>query len=418
MDFAYTALNPQGAKITDRLTSADADDALRQLHSQGLTVIALEAAGKQAAEKRGRAVPAAARDEGKTPRKGWGKGRVKLEQTAMLTREFAIMIQTGIPIVEALDLLEQHADSPTIGAALAQTRADLSGGKTLAQAMGAHPHVFPKFYVDMMRMAEAGGRLDATLTQAADYLDSAMEMRRKVVGAVTYPAVVLVVGVVVMLFTMTYLMPKFSGLFTQMHTEIPASTKFLLASSAFVRHFWWALPAIFGGLFVGARALLQLPSARGIVMRAVHGIPVVGALVKKIAIARILRALGALTETGVALLLALETAGQTSQNIVYEEAIARIGQRVEQGVSLSDAATQTGVFPGIVCQMLAVGERSGRLSEVLGRVATFYESEVDARLKMLSTIIEPLMIVVLGLMVGFIAISIIEPIYSLVNSVK
>ncbi len=391
------------------MASATADAALQQLQSQGLIVLALT----PEAEKRGRTT---AREPGVGS--GGRRGRVKLEQIAILTREFAIMVQTGIPIVEALTLLEQHADSPTIHEALIQTRTDLSGGKTLAQAMGAHPHVFPKFYVDMMRMAEAGGRLDATLAQAADYLDASMEMRRKVVGAMTYPLVVLAVGGIVLVFTMTYLMPKFSGLFATMHTEIPPSTQFLLAASAFVRRDWWAMPWIAGGLVMGGRALLRLPPARGMLTRAVHRLPVIGLLVKKIAIARILRALGALTETGVTLLVALEAAGQTSQNIVYEEAIANLSRRVEQGVSLSDAATQTGVFPGIVCQMLAVGERSGRLSEVLGRVALFYEREVDARLKMLSSIIEPVMIVVLGLMVGFIAISIIEPIYSLVNSVK
>ncbi|HZO89756.1 MAG TPA: type II secretion system F family protein [Chthonomonadaceae bacterium] len=408
MHFTYTALDPRGKKITDRVQAEDEDQAVRLLQSQGYVLLSVAPGDPQR--------PRAARSSFQGfPRLS---DRVKLDQVVALTREFAILIETGVPVVEALETLQAHADNAAIREALLATHADLSQGKTMAQAMGAHRHVFPRLYVDMVRTAETGGSLSATLNQAADYLEAALEMRRKVVGALTYPAVLLCVALAVFLFMMTYLLPQFNQLFDRMKAEIPPTTRFLLAMSRFVKAHWWLIPIILIGSALGGRAFLRLPAGRTFLTRVLHRLPILGDIAKKVALARILRALGTLLGTGVSLLIALETAVQTSQDVIYEQALRLVREQVERGVSLSEAVAHTGVFPATICQIIAVGEKSGKLSAVLLRVAQFYERDVDARLKMLASIIEPVMIVVLGLMVGFIAVSILTPIYSLATSVK
>lgn len=409
MDFTYTAVDPHGARVSERVQAESDDQALRRLQNQGFVVLSLEQA--DAAQTAGRSGKALIESLGLTR-------TAKLEQVVILSRELAIMMETGVPIVEALEALEKHAEDKLIREALAAAHGDLSQGKTIAQAMAAQPHVFPSVYVSMIRTAETGGSLDETLNQAAEYLESSLEMRRKVAGAMTYPAVLMVVAIGVLIFMMTYLLPRFGPLFQHMGAQIPMSTQILLASSAFLQKHWWTIPIALAGSGFGFRAFARTSFGRHFLTRLAHKTPAVGDAVKKVALARILRALGTLSGAGVSLLLALEMAGQTAQDVIFEAAIAQVREDVERGSSISEAVIKTGAFPPIVCQMMAVGEKSGRLSDVLLRVAKFFERDVDARLKMLSAVIEPFMIVFLGLVIGFIAISVIGPIYSLVGSVK
>jgi type IV pilus assembly protein PilC len=409
MDFTYTAVDPRGGRVSERVQAENDDQALRRLQNQGLVVLSLEPA-------------VAARSAGRSAKSfvaSFGLARtVKLEQIVVISRELAIMMETGVPIVEALEALQQHAGDRMVRQALGQAHADLSQGKTIAQAMAAQPQVFPSVYVSMVRTAETGGSLDETLNQAAEYLESSLEMRRKVTGALTYPAVLMVVAIGVVIFMMTYLLPRFGPLFTHMGAQIPASTRIMLDASAFLVKHWWTIPVTLIGTVWGFRTFALTALGRNALTRLAHRTPGIGDVVKKVALARMLRALGTLSGAGVSLLLALEMAGQTAQDVIFEAAISQIRQNVEQGVSLAEAVIKTGAFPPIICQMMAVGEKSGRLSDVLLRVAKFFERDVDARLKTLSAVIEPFMIVFLGLIIGFIAISIISPIYCLVGSVK
>jgi len=407
MDFAYTAIDPRGARVREQIAAESEDQAVRRLQSQGLTV--LEIGPARAAGVRG------GRRTGSFPA---GGRRVKLDQIAPLTRELAVMIETGVPVSEAFGALAQHAVSPAIRQALARVNEELEEGRSISQALAAHPRIFPKLYVDMVRTAETGGRLDEALNQAADYLEAALEMRRKVAAAMTYPLVLLAVAAGVLVFMLTYLLPQFSALFARTGAPLPPSTRLVLAASALVRSHWWLLPVVAAGGFRGLAALRRWPPGAVLLARIALSLPVIGDLARKVAMARSMRALGTLNATGVSLLLALETAAQTSQNPVFERAMMRMRDQVEEGTSLSEAAAAVGVFPATVCQMLVVGEKSGRLSPVLLRMAAFFEKDVDARLKMLTSVIEPVMIVLLGIIIGFVAVSIISPIYSLVGNVK
>ncbi len=412
MDFAYTALDAAGSRVQERIQADNEDQALRRLQGMGYVVLSLSVA-----RARGRA-PSRPLATLLLPGGGPNRGRVKLDQIAMVTRELAIMIETGVPVTEALKLLREHTENQPLNRALADTHTDLSEGKTISQALAAHPAVFPKLYVDMVRTAETGGSLDQTLNQASDYLEAALELRRKVTGAVTYPAVLGVVAVGVVIFMLTYVVPQFSQLFAHMGVEPPPTTKFLVALSDTLRTRWYVLAIAAVAATFGLRAALATGPGRLLFRKLLHRTPGIGDTAKKIALSRVLRSLSTLLGAGVPLLAALDTAAQTSQDIVFERAILRMKEDLQQGVALSQAASATGVFPGMLCQMLAVGEKSGRMSDVLLKIAVFYERDVEARLKTLASVLEPVMILVLGLVVGLIAISIITPIYSLMAGVK
>jgi type IV pilus assembly protein PilC len=414
MEFTYTAINQQGQNVQERIHADDEKAALKRLHGQGNVVLSLGPAAKARGEKAGGgggfAMPALALP--------FGKRRVKLEQLTTFSRELAIMIETGVSITDALLTIQEHADNPVIGEALLATHDALAGGSTITQALGAYPHIFPKIYVSMVRTAEVGGNLAQALEQGADYLEVSLEMRRKVKGAMTYPVVLLVVACLVMVFMLTYLIPQFSELFARMNVALPPSTRFLIVLSGLLRTHFWLIPIVPFALITGWRNLMRVPSAKMAVTRLSHRIPILGDTIKKVAMARILRALGTLMECGVPLMIVLETVEEVSGDMVFAQAMASVRQRVEGGIPLSEAFISTGAFAPMVCQMMVVGEKSGRLSPILSRVALYFEREVDTRLKSLTSILEPLMIILLGFVVGFIAISIITPIYTLVTGVK
>jgi type IV pilus assembly protein PilC len=405
MDFTYTALDPRGAKVRERLQAQDEDQAIRRLQEQGYVVLGL------AAEKI---------DDPDTRKKSVipGGGRVKQEHVVAMSRELAIMIETGVPIADALALLAEHAEHPVIKSTMVATLADVSEGRSLTEAIAKHPRIFQKLYVSMVASAEVGGTLHSTLKQAAEYLESSQEMRRKVKGALTYPAVLVGAMTCVMIFMMVFLVPRFTDMFVHMGTQIPITFKVISALSAFLRHDWIVVVAGVVASIFGIRAFLRWPKGATWFAKLILKTPILGDTVKKVVMARTLRALSTLLDSGVSMLVALDTVSQVSLNVVYEQAIIRARSQVEGGSSLTDAITATKVFPGIDCQMVAVGEKSGRLTSVLMHVAHYYEREVDARLKALASIIEPVMIVLLGLMVGVIAVSIFTPLYSIYDNIK
>ena len=405
MEFTYTALNSSGARVEERLQAQDEDSAIRRLQDQGLVVLGLTAS---------KTVDDGARKKSPLPT----GGKVKQEHVVAMSRELSIMIETGVPISDALSLLAEHAENPVIKSTMVATLADVSEGRSLTEAISKHPKIFQKLYVSMVASAEVGGTLHSTLKQAAEYLEMSQEMRRKVKGALTYPIVLDVAMQLVMVFMMVFLVPRFGEMFTHMGVPMPITFTIMMGLSSFLRHEWWlALSMVIGAVF-GIRAFLRSPKGNALFTRFLLRIPVLGDTIKKVVMARTLRALSTLLDSGVSMLVALDTVSQVALNVVYEQAFMRARSQVEGGTSLNDAVKATKVFPGMVCQMIAVGEKSGQLTNVLMHVAKYYEREVDARLKALASIIEPVMIVLLGLMVGVIAISIFTPLYSIYDNIK
>jgi type IV pilus assembly protein PilC len=415
MEFAFTALNAQGIKVTDRIQAENSDQAITRLQANGLTVLDLSQKAIGASAEPAKA--GAKADSKKGGLLGSRSKKIKMEQAVAMSRELAIMIETGVPIVEAISSLAEHSDHPGMREILHNLMNDLNEGKGLAESMAQYPKLFSTLYVSMVRTAEVGGSLNETLNHAAEYLETALEMRRKVKGAMAYPGVLLAVTIMVLIFMLLYIVPQFNQLFSKMNAEVPLQTKFLLAVSLFLKANWWLIPLSLGGAFWGMKTLLSKPQGKMMFAKAVLKIPVVGVLATKVAVARLLRALGTLLNSGVSLLVSLEMAAQSTQNPVFDAAVLHIKSKVEEGQTLTASMKETGVFPSMVCQMVAVGEKAGQMSEVLLRVSRYYEREVDAALKTVSSIIEPVMIVVLGVIIGGMAISIIGPIYSLTNAV-
>lgn len=406
MEFTYTALDPRGARVQELLQAADEDQAIRRLQDQGYVVLGLKASAQT--------TPGEAKKKAAPP----SPGRVKQDHVVAMSRELAIMIETGVPIADALSLLAEHAENPVIKSTMVSTLADVSEGKSLTESISKHPKIFPKLYVSMIASAEVGGTLHSTLRQAAEYLEMSLDMRRKVRGALTYPAVLVTAMTGVMIFMMVFLVPRFTELFKHMGAKVPFTFTVMTMMSDFLRNDWWLVLIMIAGAIFGFRAFLKWPKGNAMFARTLLKIPMVGDTIKKVVMARTLRALSTLLDSGVSMLVALDTVSQVALNVVYEQAIMRARSQVEGGSSLTDAVTGAKVFPGMVCQMIAVGEKSGRLTSVLMHVAHYYEREVDARLKSLATIIEPVMIVVLGIMVGVIAVSIFSPLYSIYDNIK
>jgi type IV pilus assembly protein PilC len=407
MDFTYEALDLFGARRQEHLEAANEEQALTQLHDQGLVVLALASKDGDSDTRADEAVEARLL-----------KRRARQDAVVSMSREFAIMIETGVPIAEALTSMAENSENAVIKAVLREVVADVSEGRSLSEAIGRHPNAFPSLYVSMVASAEIGGTLHVTLNQAADYLEASYEMKRKVKAALTYPALLLCVMFGVFMFLLLFMIPRFSDMFLHMGAKVPASFQAMAAFSAFMRVNWWTMPILAGGIFYGLKRFIAWPAGMLWGARLVLKTPIIGDIVRKVSLARVLRALSSLLDSGVSLLLALETASSVAQNVVFERALQASRSRVEVGSSLSDAFDIANVFPGIVRQMISVGEKSGRLTTVMMHVALYYEREIDAKLRSLASIIEPVMIVFLGIVVGFIAVNIFTPLYSIYDNIK
>ncbi len=418
MEFTYTAINASGSQVTSQLMADNEDAAIKQLQRQGLVVLNLMQAGADALKKgRQKSASADAPLEAVGEKKKTAK-RIKGDAITQLSRELAIMIESGVSIIEAIDSIGTHSDNLAIYTTMMQLKGRLNEGVGLGDAMAQFPKLFSTMYVSMIRTAEVGGRLSETLNQAAEYQEASQEMRRKVKGAMAYPVVLMVVTTVVLIFMLTFVIPQFNQLFTRMNAKLPLQTAILMAASVFLKSNWYLIPITGGVGFFGGRAFLKTEVGRKTLTQVSLKTPGINDIVVKIAVSRILRALGTLLDSGVSLLVAIDMASQSVGNYYFERAMTQVKHSVEEGKPLTQAMRETGAFPPMICQMISVGEKSGKMSSVLLRMAKFYEAEVDARLKMLSSILEPVMIVVIGVMVGGMAISIIGPIYSLTDAVK
>jgi len=413
MEYVITALDTRGAQVEEQLRAGDENDAIQQLQKRGYTILKLAVVSERNGAN---ANPALSLPKFSIPNPF--QKRVPFQEVVALTRQLSVMIEAAVPIDEALASLAENTEDPYLREAFQSVCENVSQGRTLSQSLGEYPRIFPKLYVDLVNTAEVSGELDRTLSLAAEYLETSLEMQRKVRGAMTYPIILFVVAAAVIVFMLTYLLPQFRELFTKMNAVVPLETRILFAISDFLTTRWYVLLAMIAAGAAGMRWFSSTQTGNYKICQVLQKVPMLGDLRAKIAISRQIRSLGTLLESGVGLLTALTTAAPTAQNVLYEEALMGAGKRVNEGATLNEAMRSVGRFPSMVCQMVAVGEKSGRVGSILLRMAAYYEREIDARLKTLSTVIEPVMIVFLGVIVGFLAVSIISPIYSLVSSVK
>lgn len=393
--FKYQALDMMGNSRSGKIQADNEAAALTRLQTLGVHIT--QVSEVKGGGKSGLFVP----------------GKVKLQSLVVFSRQFATMIDAGVRVVKCLDILENQSKDPVLKPVLNAVKRDVTAGQSLTEAMGKHPKVFNKLYVNMIKAAEAGGILDHVLDRLAVFLEKEQELRSKIKAAMMYPIVILVFSLVITTALMIFVLPKFLDIFTQLGAPLPATTKMLFAISHFMTSNWWLIPLTPTAAVMFVKWYGNRPQGRMKIDGMKLKIPVVGELIQKMAVARFSRTFATLISAGVPMLRSLEIVSETSGNAVIAGAIDTARSNVREGKKISDPLKQSGLFPELVTQMIDVGEETGRISEMLVKVADFYDSEVEHAVKGLTSLIEPLMIVFMGVMVGFIAISVISPIFSL-----
>jgi type IV pilus assembly protein PilC len=399
--YTFKAMDLTGAKATGEVEAESKQIVSDQLKQRGLIV--LDIADKHASKELSIGF----------------MNRIKPADLTIMTRQLATMVNSGMTILRALYVLEAQTENEKLVATLTAVRKDVEAGLPLSDALERHPKVFNQLFVAMTRAGETGGVLDSALNRVADQLESADSLRRQVKAAMAYPIVVMVFAFSVLIALVVFLVPVFVGTFKQFGGDLPAITKFTVAISNICTGYWWAVIAGAFGISYAFRKWKATPNGHKLWDTFKLRIPMqIGAIVQKIALARWSRTLSALVSAGVPLMQALEITGQTAGNWCIEKAMSDVIESVRQGGTISDPLKAASVFPGMVSHMIGVGEETGALDTMLSKIADFYEDQVGAAVKQLASILEPVMIVLVGGMVGFIVISMYMPLFKVYDSIK
>ncbi len=342
-------------------------------------------------------------------------GRVTAKELAVFTRQFSVMIDAGLPLVQCLEILGGQQENKAFAKALTGVRGSVEAGSTLANALRLYPKIFDDLYSNMVEAGETGGILDTILQRLSAYIEKAVKLRRAVQSAMIYPIAVIAIAALVIFALLRYAVPTFATLFAGLGVELPLPTRIVIGLSNSVVSFGWMVILAVGALLYGLKVWYGTPGGRMAVDTVVLKIPLIGTLMRKISVARFTRTLGTLITSGVPMLEALAITARTSGNAVVEKAILGVRSAVEGGRTIVDPLRETGVFPNMVVQMIGVGEQTGALDAMLQKVADFYEDEVDAAVGDLLTAMEPLIILFLGVIVGGVVISLYLPLFSLIG---
>jgi type IV pilus assembly protein PilC len=402
--FSYQATNDQQGTVSGTIEAADRSTAISELTKRNLRPIMLR--------------------ETKNPKKG-GKslfgGKVKSDDLVIFTRQLSAMVSAGVPLLRSLNSLAGHSENPALKKVLETIISDVQGGSALGDAMAKHPRVFSDVYVNMVRAGEAAGILDDILKRLASQQEKNSTMRKKIKSAMTYPMVLVGITILAFFGLMLFVIPQIGKIIKDLggpDAQLPLLTQIMLGISSFIiQYAFLVFPAIILGVFFLLR-FLRTPKGKGLLHQFVLKVPGLKSIVMKVAIARFARTFSSLIGAGVAVLEALDVTAHAMGNVVYEKALLQAAQQVKTGSTLSSIVGKNPLFPAIVSQMLSVGEETGQTDTVLVKVADFYEEEVDVAIDGLSSIIEPVMIVFMGTMVGLIAASVMLPIANMSQTIK
>jgi type IV pilus assembly protein PilC len=342
---------------------------------------------------------------------------VGAKRIAIFTRQFSVMLDAGLPLVQCLEILGSQEENRTFQAIINQVRTDVESGSSLADAMRKHPKAFDNLFTNMVAAGESGGILDIILQRLSVYIEKAVKLNSQVKAALIYPVSIIVIAALVVFIILWKVIPVFAQLFAGLGSEMPFLTRMVIGASNFVADyiFFMVLVGIFAGVAISR--WYKTPHGRRFIDTALLKIPVVGMLLRKIAVARFCRTLGTLTASGVPILDGLEITAKTAGNAVIEDAVMSVRKSVEEGKTISEPLAQTKVFPSMVVQMINVGEQTGALDQMLSKIADFYEDEVDTAVAGLMKLIEPVMITVLGAVIGTIVAAMYLPLYSILSKI-
>ena len=397
--YRYSAKDINGKKFTGNVESVDEKALVSTLQTQGLVPIEIKKLDSPRSKIR-LMLPS---------------GGVSSTETVGFTRQLSTMVSAGLPLTDSLVILQKQAKNQNFARVIAELVADIEGGMALSVALGKHPRIFDVIYVKLVEAGETGGVLDKVLAKLAESSEKEREFKAKTRGAFIYPAIVMIVMVVVITIMMIFVIPKLTSLYTEIGAELPLPTKILIAISNFMRSFWWLLLLAVGGFIYGFRIFSKTEKGSQLISRIVLALPIWGKIRKTLILAQFTRTLGLLIGTGIPIITALKVVADILASPSYREGIEFAISRVERGSPLYQPLAANPGFPPIIGQMVRVGEETGKMDEVLGRLAVYFEAESENFIRNLTTALEPVILVVLGLGVGILVLSIILPIYNLTN---
>src|SRR5690348_11423400 len=395
--FTYTARSTNGELKSATIDAPNRDEVVKQLKQQRLNIVKI--------------------DEGSATKKKRG-GSIKMRDIVIFTRQFSTMINAGLPLVQALSILAEQSENPVLKDVTRQVVFDVESGNTLADAMRKHPKAFNELYVNMVSAGEAGGILDTILLRLAVFIEKNDALVRKVKGAMIYPGVIMSVAGVAISALLFFVIPTFQKMFAEAGVPLPGPTQLVIALSGLLKGYWWAMGI---GVFVGFNVFKKwhaTPAGTLAVDKLMLKLPVLGDVVRKSAVSRFTRTLGTLISSGVSILEGLEITAKTSGNQVVHNAVMESRQSIAGGETIAAPLEKSKVFPPMVISMIAVGEQTGGLDEMLSKIADFYDEEVDVAVSALLSLMEPAMIVILGVIVGGMVIAMYLPIFDMMNAVQ
>ena len=399
--YAYTAINASGLELDGQVNAPDANAAREALRQRGLVALTLS---EQAAASAGMAMAVK---------------KVKPKSLQVFSRQFATMIEAGLNVVTALVILEEQTEDKKLAKVVSELRADVEGGLLLSEAMSRHPRIFSRLFISMVEAGEAAGILDVVLDRVAFQIEKETRIKRRVKGAMMYPLMVMSFAFLVLIGMLMFLVPIFVDIFAQLGGDLPTLTKIVVKMSNILRGYFYIVFPLLGLLVFGFFRLKKTEKGRrvwdGFRMRIPFGI---GAIVVKVGMARFSRTLSTLVAAGVDIIRSLEITGSTAGNSLIEDATAVVRERVHQGVPIAIPLEDEKIFPPMVSQMVRVGEETGELEKMLGKIADFYEDEVDSSIATLTSVIEPLMMIGVGMVVGVIIISMYMPMFKLLTLIQ
>ena len=397
--FQYTARTLKGELVNDKIDLPSRDDVIAHLRKNRMVVVQV------------RQAPA----EFKLPKLGSG---IKTRDVVVFTRQFATMINAGLPLVQALDILAQQTENKRLAETTRQVVYDVESGHTLADALRKHPKAYSDLYVNMVAAGEAGGILDTILVRLAQFLEKNDAIVRKVKGAMIYPAVIISVAVIAISVLLIFVIPTFQNMFASVNLDLPLPTRVVIGMSNVLKHYWWAIIGVMvGSVFMINRYYKTAPGRLQIDALLLR-LPVLGDVIRKAAVSRFTRTLSTLISSGVSILDGLEITARTAGNMVIHNAVMESRASIAGGETIAAPLQKSAVFPPMVISMIAVGEQTGGLDEMLSKIADFYDDEVDAAVSALLSLMEPIMIVVLGVIVGGMVVAMYLPIFDMVNAVQ
>ncbi len=399
--YQWKGKNPKGRKIKGEMEAESPDHVRSSLTRRKITVTRIKKKPKDLFENVSFMQP-----------------KVKEADVIIFARQFSTMIDAGLPLLQCLDILQSQQENPTFKTQLKKIKEAVESGETFADSLKRYPKVFNELFVNMIAAGEAGGILDVILQRLSAYMEKMAKLKKQVKGAMTYPAITMVVAVVVVAIILVFVIPVFEEMFASMGSALPVPTQMVVTMSNFViAHFFWIAGSLFGTL-IALQRTYKTQKGRILMDDLFLRLPVVGMLIRKVAVAKFTRTTSTMISSGVSILEALDIVGKTSGNKIVEFAISDVKVGIAEGRSMADPLLESGVFPSMVCSMIAVGESTGALDTMMEKIADFYDDEVDQAVKNLTDMIEPFMLVFLGVVVGGLVIAMYLPIFSMAGGIS